>query len=263
MITLAADLADSINVENGAIWGHYDPVENPVGTRLKAVIQEAGNASTAVGLVGQTVSLDPNQHVGVWALSGTYGAFTPLMYLPARVWSQQNQDSPFRVGVLNILAGHSGPETAADARTHFGIFSPQVWNLFPRHQVINLSFWDYNDVASGYFAAVEIAARDPKVGVIVLQVARPVARVALLQVRRECVGVLELGERTLKLEFSVGECSPCQVEELAAEDAAQHPDGQEEARTTGYPPLTAERHTAARDHAVDVRVMMEILAPGV
>ena len=109
----------------------------------------------------------------MWALSGTYGAFTPLMYLPVRVWSQQNQDSPFRLGVLNILAGHSGPETAADARTHFGIFSPQVWKLFPRDQVINLNFWDYNDVAPGYLAAAEIAARDPKVGVIVLEVARP------------------------------------------------------------------------------------------
>ena len=173
LVTIAADLADSINVDNGSLWGHYDPVKNPAGTRLKAVIQEAGNASTAVGLVGQTASLDPNTHVGVWALSGTYGAFTPLMYLPSRVWSQQNQDSPFRVGVLNILAGHSGPETAADARTHFGIFSPQVWKLFPRNQVITLSFWDYNDVAPGYFAAVEIAARDPKVGVIVLEVARP------------------------------------------------------------------------------------------
>ena len=173
LITVAADLSDSINVEGGSFWGHYDPVENPAGTRLKASIQEAGNASTAVGLVGQSASLDPAKHVGLWALSGTYGAFTPLMYLPARVWSQQNQDSPFRVGVLNILAGHSGPETAADARTHFGIFSPQVWKLFPRHQVITLSFWDYNDVAAGYFAAVEIAARDPKVGVIVLEVARP------------------------------------------------------------------------------------------
>ena len=173
LITVAADLSDSINVEGGSFWGHYDPVENPAGTRLKASIQEAGNASTAVGLVGQSASLDPTKHVGLWALSGTYGAFTPLMYLPARVWSQQNQDSPFRVGVLNILAGHSGPETAADARTHFGIFSPQVWKLFPRHQVITLSFWDYNDVAAGYFAAVEIAARDPKVGVIVLEVARP------------------------------------------------------------------------------------------
>ena len=89
------------------------------------------------------------------------------------MWSQQNQDSPFRVGVLNILAGHSGPETAADARTHFGIFSPQVWKLFPRDQIINLNFWDYNDVAPGYFAAAKIAARDPKVGVIVIECARP------------------------------------------------------------------------------------------
>ena len=109
----------------------------------------------------------------MWAFSGTYGAFTPLMYLPARVWSQQNQDSKFRTGVLHILAGHSGPETAADARTHFGIFAPQVWKLFPRDQVINLSFWDYNDVAPGYFAAAEIAAREKKVGVIIIEVARP------------------------------------------------------------------------------------------
>jgi transketolase len=95
------------------------------------------------------------------------------MYLPARVWSQQNQDSVFRMGVLHILAGHSGPETAADARTHFGIFSPQVWKLFPRGQTIHLSFWDYNDVAPGYFAAAEIAARDQKVGIISIEVARP------------------------------------------------------------------------------------------
>ena len=172
-IIAAADLAESINVEGGSIWGHFDPVTNPAGTRLKAAIQEAGNAATAIGLISQSASLDPKVHAGMWAISGTYGAFTPLMYLPARVWSQQNQDSPFRVGVLNILAGHSGPETAADARTHFGIFSPQVWNLFPRGQVIRLSFWDYNDVAPGYFAAAEIAARDPKVGIIVLEVARP------------------------------------------------------------------------------------------
>src|SRR5260370_17320324 len=100
------------------------------------------------------------------------------MYLPARVWSQQNQDSKFRTGVLHILAGHSGPETAADARTHFGIFAPQVWKLFPRDQVINLSFWDYNDVPPGYFAAAAIAAREKKVGVIVMEVARPDFRVA-------------------------------------------------------------------------------------
>jgi len=171
--TVAADLSESINVEHGSLWGHYSPKDNPLGTRLKAPIQEAGNVSTAIGLVSQSASVDPEQFAGVWALSGTYGAFTPLMYTPARVWSQQNQDSKFRVGVLHILAAHSGPETAADARTHFGIFAPQVWKLFPRGQVINLSFWDYNDVAPGYFAAAEFAARDPRVGIITLEVARP------------------------------------------------------------------------------------------
>ncbi len=171
--TVAADLSESINVEHGSLWGHYSPTDNPLGTRLKAPIQEAGNVSTAIGLVSQSASVDPEKFAGVWALSGTYGAFTPLMYTPARVWSQQNQDSKFRVGVLHILAAHSGPETAADARTHFGIFAPQVWKLFPRGQVINLSFWDYNDVAPGYFAAAEIAARDRRVGIITLEVARP------------------------------------------------------------------------------------------
>ena len=178
MLTVAADLSESINLEHGSLWGHYDPETNPSGTRLKAAIQEAGNVSTAIGLVSQSASVDPEKFAGVWAFSGTYGAFTPLMYLPARVWSQQNQDSRFQMGVLHILAGHSGPETAADARTHFGIFAPQVWKLFPRGHAINLSFWDYNDVAPGYFAAAEIAARDKKVGIITIEVARPDSPVA-------------------------------------------------------------------------------------
>src|SRR6266704_2080374 len=108
VLTLAADLSESINLEHGSIWGHYDPETNALGTRLKAAIEEAGNASTAIGLVGQSASLEPDRFAGVWAFSGTYGAFTPLMYLPARVWSQQNQDSRFRTAVLHILAGHSG-----------------------------------------------------------------------------------------------------------------------------------------------------------
>ena len=172
-LTMAADLSESINLEHGSVWGHYDPETNPLGTRIKAAIQEAGNASTAIGLVSQNASLDPAKFAGVWAISGTYGAFTPLMYTPARVWSQQSQDSRFRMGVLHILVGHSGPETAADGRTHFGIFAPQVWKLFPRGQAIHLNFWDYNDVAPAYFAAAEIAAREAKVGIITLEVARP------------------------------------------------------------------------------------------
>ena len=175
---MAADLSSSINVEKSHFFGHYDPAENPGGTRLKAPIQEAVNAATIIGLVGQTASTEPKTHAGMWGLSGTYGAFTPLMYTPARVFSQQNQDSPYRLGVLNVLCGHSGPETAADARTHFGIFAPQVWTLFPRGMVINLYFWDYNDVAPAYFAAVSRAARTPEVGIIAIHVARPDSPVA-------------------------------------------------------------------------------------
>jgi len=173
MLTIAADLSESVNLEHGSLWGHYDPETNPKGTRIKAAIQEAGNVATAIGLISQSASADPEKFNGVWAISGTYGAFTPIMYTPARLWSQQNQDNKFRTGVLHILVGHSGPETAADGRSHFGIFAPQVWKLFPRGQTIHLNFWDYNDVAPGYFAAAEIAAREQKVGVITIEVARP------------------------------------------------------------------------------------------
>src|SRR5207245_4063759 len=70
VLTLAADLSESINLENGSIWGHYDPETNALGTRLKAAIEEAGNASSAIGLVGQSASLDPDQFAGVWAFHG-------------------------------------------------------------------------------------------------------------------------------------------------------------------------------------------------
>ena len=44
------------------------------------------------------------------------------------------------------MAGHSGPETADDSRTHFGIFEPGVTQLFPEGQIINLHPWEYNEV---------------------------------------------------------------------------------------------------------------------
>ena len=67
-VTLAADLSESINVEHGSLWGHYDPETNPLGTRVKAAIQEAGNVASAIGLVSQSASVDPAQFKGVWAL---------------------------------------------------------------------------------------------------------------------------------------------------------------------------------------------------
>ena len=170
-VTIAADLSGSINVENASLSGHYHPINNPQGSRLKAGIQECANASTVCGLVSQ--SLDNETHVGFHGVTGTYGAFTPLFYTPIRVFSQQNQDSPIPLGVVTVIAGHSGPETAADARTHFGIFAPQVWNLFPKNQIINLYCWDYNDVAPAYLAALEKANKVKNIGIIVLHVARP------------------------------------------------------------------------------------------
>jgi len=44
------------------------------------------------------------------------------------------------------IAGHSGPETAEDPRTHFGIFSIGVTQLFPEGHVIDLHPWEYNEV---------------------------------------------------------------------------------------------------------------------
>ena len=172
-ITLAADLSESINVEHGSIWGHYDPETNPLGTRIKAAIQEAGNVATAIGLVGQSVSVDPQAFSGLWALSGTYGAFTPLMYTPARVWSQQSQDSKFRMGVLHILAGHSGPETAADGRTHFGIFATQVWKLFPARPDDSPEFLGLQRCGGGVFCGGGNCRTRSQSGHHLIEVARP------------------------------------------------------------------------------------------
>src|SRR5687767_264225 len=68
MLTIAADLSESINLEHANLWGHYDPETNPLGTRVKAAIQEAGNVSTAIGLVSQSASVDPTKFAGVWAI---------------------------------------------------------------------------------------------------------------------------------------------------------------------------------------------------
>jgi len=53
------------------------------------------------------------------------------------------------------VAGHSGPETAEDSRTHFGIFSPGVTQLFPEGQIINLYPWEHNEVPVVLGAALQ------------------------------------------------------------------------------------------------------------
>eukprot|EP00030_Apusomonadida_sp_AF-17_P002340 a339332_513.p2 GENE.a339332_513~~a339332_513.p2 ORF type:complete len:846 (-),score=409.63 a339332_513:44-2551(-) len=172
-VTIAADLSSSINVEASTLTGHYDPVANPFGTRLKGAIQEAANAATAYGVVSLNFSPDPAVHNGFHCACATYGAFTPLFYTPLRILSQQAQESPFRLGTVTVVVGHSGPETAADARSHFGIFAPQVWRLFPRGAIVNLFCADYNDVCPAYFAALEYTQAHRECVLIAVHVARP------------------------------------------------------------------------------------------
>jgi transketolase len=175
LLTIAADLSESINLEHANLWGHYDPETNPLGTRVKAAIQEAGNVSTAIGLVSQSASVDPAKFAGVWAISGTYGAFTAAHVHAARVWSQQNQDSRFRMGVLHILVGPLGSprprptaaRTSASSRRRCGSSSRAG-------QTIHLSFWDYNDVAPGLLSRPPRLRRaSRRSGIITLEVARP------------------------------------------------------------------------------------------
>ena len=66
------------------------------------------------------------------------------------------------------VAGHSGPETADDSRTHFGIFSPGVTQLFPEGSIINLHPWEYNEVAVLLGAALQQDAP-----IIALHLTRP------------------------------------------------------------------------------------------
>jgi transketolase len=66
------------------------------------------------------------------------------------------------------VAGHSGPETAEDSRTHFGIYEPGVTQLFPEGKVVDLHPWEYNEVP-----VVLAAALATDVPIIALHLTRP------------------------------------------------------------------------------------------
>jgi len=91
-----------------------------------------------------------------------------LKYGPMRLFSQLAQDSEIKVGKVLWIAGHSGPETAEDSRTHFGIYAPGVTQMFPQGQVINLYPWEHNEVAPMIGAAM--ATDKP---IIALHLTRP------------------------------------------------------------------------------------------
>jgi transketolase len=153
-IAASADLAESTNIagfgkdfDGHAGTGWYDRSTNPDGALLPTEITEFTNAGLVAGLATVNFSDDPMLSFdGFWGACSTYGSFSYLKYGPMRLFSQLAQDCELRTGKLLWVAGHSGPETAEDSRTHFGIFETGVTQLFPDGHVIDLHPWEYNEV---------------------------------------------------------------------------------------------------------------------
>jgi transketolase len=89
-----------------------------------------------------------------------------------RLFSQLAQDCELEVGKVIWVAGHSGPETAEDSRTHFGIYEPGVTQLFPEGHVIDLHPWEYNEVP-----VVLAAALATDVPIVALHLTRPTVEI--------------------------------------------------------------------------------------
>ena len=175
-IVCSADLADSTNIAGFAKdfgempgWGWYQRDTNPRGSLLPQQITEFTNAGLTVGLATVNLADDPmTSFNGFWGACSTYGSFSYLKYGPMRLFSQLAQDSELKLGKVIWVAGHSGPETAEDSRTHFGIFETGVTQLFPEGHVIDLHPWEYNEVP-----VVLAAALATEVPIIALHLTRP------------------------------------------------------------------------------------------
>ena len=175
-IGASADLAESTNLAGfgkgfGDMegWGWYERDKNPRGTILPTEITEFTNAGLMAGLATVNMAADPfAEFNGFWGTCSTYGSFSYLKYGPMRLFSQLAQDCELKLGKVLWIAGHAGPETAEDSRTHFGIFATYVTQLFPEGQVIDLHPWEYNEVP-----VVLAAALATDVPLVALHLTRP------------------------------------------------------------------------------------------
>ena len=176
VIAMSADLADSTNIsgfakgfEDSKDLGLYNYKTNKESPLIPQGITEFTNSGMLAGLA--TVNFDENPYEtfnGFYGAMSTYGSFSYLKYGPIRLFSQLAQDSNLKVGKLIWIAGHSGPETAEDSRTHFGIFAPGVTQLFPDGHIINLHPWEHNEVAPSLAAALST-----DVPIVALHLTRP------------------------------------------------------------------------------------------
>ncbi len=175
-IAMSADLADSTNISGFAKaygdfpgFGVYHREKNLRGCLLPQGITEFANAGICAGLATVNLAENPYQEFnGFYATCSTYGSFVYLKYGLMRLFSQLAQDADMKLGKILWIAGHSGPETAEDSRTHFGIFAPIVTQAFPEGQVINLYPWEHNEVAPMIGAALAT-----NVPIIALHLTRP------------------------------------------------------------------------------------------
>lgn len=175
-VAMSADLADSTNISGFAKgWGDvedlgmYDKEKNTNSPLMPQGITEFTNSGMMAGLSTVNFNKDTfDQYNGFIGSFSTYGSFSYLKYGPIRLFSQVAQDSQIKVGRLLWIVGHSGPETAEDSRTHFGIFAPGVTQLFPTGHIINLHPWEHNDVAPALAAAFST-----DVPIVALHLTRP------------------------------------------------------------------------------------------
>ena len=175
-LACSADLAESTNIIGFARgwgdfpgYGWYERYGSPEGVMLPQEITEFANVGILTGVASVNLSPDPEKEFdGFYGACSTYGSFAYLKYGPLRLFSQLAQDCQWKVGKVLWVAGHSGPETADDSRTHFGIFAPGVTQLFPQGQIINLHPWEHNEVPVVLGAALRL-----DVPIIALHLTRP------------------------------------------------------------------------------------------
>ena len=176
VIAMSADLADSTNISGFAKgWngqkshGLYNKETKTDSPLMPQGITEFTNAGMMAGLATVNFSEDTYKDFnGFYGAMSTYGSFSYLKYGPIRLFSQIAQDSDLKVGKLIWVAGHSGPETAEDSRTHFGVFAPGVTQLFPEGYIVNIHPWEHNEVAPAL-----VAAFNTDIPVIGLHLTRP------------------------------------------------------------------------------------------
>jgi len=175
-LACSADLADSTNISGFGKeydgfpgYGWFNRHSNLEGVMLPQEITETANAGIMAGIATVNLAEDVEKEFdGFWGACSTYGSFSYLKYGLMRLFSQLAQDCEFKVGKVIWVAGHSGPETAEDSRTHFGIFAPGVTQLFPEGYVINLHPWEYNEVPVLLGAALQLDAP-----IVALHLTRP------------------------------------------------------------------------------------------